>query len=734
MNQLIPNYVHLPHAEPIDQLNLTNSSFNALTRAGIRTVGELIQLVQSDGLQTIPALGRKSISEIKSKLAQVEILDDSEVEANTDAISYRNYVHLSHEDAIEELNLTPRSFNALTRASVQTVAEVLQLVESGGLRNVRGLGRKSISEIKDKLVQIKILNDSEVEPNTTVITAEEEVFLDSESRSLMIQDEILRRVVTWQSQLVSKQLSRGLLHEQAIIANRPIRDWLAQVEKVESNRIYEVLATVLTSSLNVCEEIEFLLSQTPQQYSMDVLLSTCGYEQKTLRQTGVELGISRQRVKQIRSEIKDKITSIISLKARPALLRMQSALLTAADLGLDITCEKWTLHICSSGLVGDWTSQDFVGTDTVQAMIAICNLLASCKISWLKMPLNLHYAVQLAMEGKPDVPAKFPHALETLPDEIKRLIDGHTKNSGGVYVKWLSLETGMELNATKDVLQILGYKSLSGNWFVPKVIANAHQIKHHDVFHRCLRKMFQYCGPLSIDDICSGLRHTLSRKHVVFSKQREFPVPPPDVMDGIVKIHDYKCEDGLYYWDGAYDEKLNAGETVIMNSLEQIGPVLHHNELSQAFLGSALSFPLLHATLNYSPLFDKIDRGLYRLRGSKVTYEDIERAEAAGEPRSLRPEVEYDIDGNIIVSVTLSTIAVASGTIFCGKFPNLSGDWHCYVHGQEVGELNATETEFRSLKKPLELLNCQPGNRLKFIFNTWERTITIENEGMDAEN
>ena len=86
------------------------------------------------------------------------------------------------------------------------------------------------------------------------------------------------------------------------------------------------------------------------------------------------------------------------------------------------------------------------------------------------------------------------------------------------------------------------------------------------------------------------------------------------------------------------------------------------------------------------------------------------------------------------MSVTLSAIAVSSGTIFCQRFPNLSGaDWECYVGSERAGELSAVENEFRHLKKPFELLNCQPGERVKFTFNTWERTVTIEKEGLDAK-
>ena len=809
MNQLFPNYIYLSPEDSIEQLNLTNRSFNALARADIRTVGEVLQIAESGTLRTIPGIGRKSVVELKNKLAQVKILNDSEDKADAEVISNQDDVFLSREDPIGQLDLTVRSFNALTRAGIRTVGEVLQLIESNGLQTLRGLGRKSISQIKDELAQVKILGDSKMEVNIDVIPIQNSLFLsredpirelnvsshsfnvltragiqtvgevvqliesvrlqtirelgtkcileitailtqvkilngdeveswlssdvwsqlilrivnDAEVESITKKGDIPKRVVREQLQLVHKQLLRKLLHEDAIVAAKPIKDWLVE----ENERVYEVLATILGSSLNICEEIEFLLNSIPIQYRMTILLSMYGFETKTLAKTGEELDLSRERVRQIRNELKDKVASIINLKTKPDLLRMQSALFIARDLGLDITYEQWAQRIRSSGLVGDWISQEFVDTDPLEVMIAICNLLADCKIRWLQMPENLQHVVQLATIGKPNVSAKISHVHDALSSKVKRLINRHTRFSGAVYDKWLSQEIDIELKEIKDMLEGLEYRELSKGWFVPKIPRDPHRISKHDVFHHGLRKMFQYCGPLDIDDICAGLRHVLSRTR--------FPVPPPDVMDEIIRICDYICEDELYYWDGTYDEHLNEGEIIIMNCSERTGPVFHHVELIQAFIESNLSFPSLHGTLKRTPLFHTIEFGLYKLRGREVTYQDIERAQAAGERQSLRPEVKYDMEGNIIVSVTLSTIAVGSGTIFCERFPDLSGeDWECYVHGERAGELSAVENEFRRLKKPFELLNCQQGERLKFIFNTWERTVTIEKEEGNAES
>ena len=156
------------------------------------------------------------------------------------------------------------------------------------------------------------------------------------------------------------------------------------------------------------------------------------------------------------------------------------------------------------------------------------------------MPKNLQYAVQLAAEGKPNVPAKMLHVVDTLSDEVRRLINRHTKFSGGVYARWLSQEMEIDLEEVTNILQALGYKVLSKEWFVPP------QISYSDVFHRCLRQMFQYCGQLGIDDICAGIRHRISRSGFsepeylvtqgIVQSRSVFPVPPPDVMAEMLKI------------------------------------------------------------------------------------------------------------------------------------------------------------------------------------------------------
>ncbi len=595
----------LSKEDSIGNLNLSIRSTNALKRSGIKTIGEVIDLVELGLIGTIHGLGKKCILEIDNCLSQLKSGGEAK-KKSLEGTTLR----------IGQLNLSNRSFNGLRNIGVKTVSEVVKLVESGEIQDILGLGSKSISEIKDKLAKIEINDSIEVDTNPDVAS------------SLMNLEGIPDQVISWQLQLVSKQLSMELLHEHANIMDRPLNDWLAEVGTIENYKAYEVLAQILSSSLNISEEIEYLLNLLPGQHYLLVMLLRYGFERKTLGQIGKELEYTRERIRQLDNELKEKLCgevnaiveakSIKNLKGRPTLLRMQSSLLIAGDMGLDMSYHQWAQRIRSSGLVGNWKSENYLGKDVVEVMVAICNLLADQSIRCLQIPLSLQYTLQLVNAGQPYAPAKIQHVHETLPDDIKKLINRHINHSGGVYAIWLSQEIGRELEDTKIILRALGYKMLSKDWFIPRVIKQTPIIPKNHVFHKGLRKMFFYCGPVSIDDVCSGLQQVLSRS--------EFPVPPPDVMQKIIRIYDYKCKGELYYWEGVSDETLSTSETVIMNCVDQIGPVVHRSELVHAFKECNLSVSSLSATLNFSPLFKKIELALYTVRGRSISYHDIERA------------------------------------------------------------------------------------------------------------
>ena len=65
--------------------------------------------------------------------------------------------------SIEDMDLSVRSFNALKRSGISTVNDLVDCISTQNLSHVRNLGKKSINEVKTKLLKLAYENSSEDE-------------------------------------------------------------------------------------------------------------------------------------------------------------------------------------------------------------------------------------------------------------------------------------------------------------------------------------------------------------------------------------------------------------------------------------------------------------------------------------------------------------------------------------------------------------------------------------------
>lgn len=106
--------------------------------------------------------GSISPQKVLSMAAKI-LMDHLEIVAdiNEDVVDMDNIIKESgqekeksdHQMAIEDLDLSVRSYNCLKRAGIQTVDELTQKTEEEMMR-VRNLGKKSLKEVKEKLIEL----------------------------------------------------------------------------------------------------------------------------------------------------------------------------------------------------------------------------------------------------------------------------------------------------------------------------------------------------------------------------------------------------------------------------------------------------------------------------------------------------------------------------------------------------------------------------------------------------
>ena len=227
------------------------------------------------------------------------------------------YVYVSPEDPIEKLGLSTRPLNALRRASIRTIGELVQISKSGHVLDIFNIGKKSLAEIEDSLKYVRFVDVPVDEPDAS-LPDDAPTQASAPVTQIVEVPTISIDVTRWQAWLIEKQISVGLLHEQAKIAGKPIAYWLSVAETGDRHEVYETMASILGASINTCEELAFLFKPIQRQEYITVLLSRYGLDPKTLREVGAELNITRERVRQLGEKLKgiigDEVNSV--LKAR----------------------------------------------------------------------------------------------------------------------------------------------------------------------------------------------------------------------------------------------------------------------------------------------------------------------------------------------------------------------------------------------------------------------------------
>jgi len=628
-------------------------------------------------------------------------------------------------ESIKCLDLSMRTYHLLRRVKIDTVGDLLVAVDNKQVDQIKGIGEKlsreianairtyqivNMEEVQDVLVEIVTLNNGALENNIVL-------------EKLTVIRNAIHEIIDWQKETILKQVKMGTLHKKVLVGRKSL-DELMQIETTNRFQTSKIYSSVL-GTFCITEELAYLTKKCSVR-DLDILIARYGLSPQTYEEIGDTVGVTRERIRQILKQIENRVSDTVndtiekqtSYSSRPILVRMQSALYLGEQQGLSITYDDWANFLIMSGLVGNWKIKDGFSGDSLELFIAICNLLSHVGIRIFSLPENLRYAINLAADEMPDAPAKYLQIVKTLPKKVKKEITRKTRFTGGVQARWLSSEINYGLSQIEDILLALGYIHTEGDWFIPKIVEMQRVLSRFDVLEHSARKMTQYCGPLSVENLCGGIMHTISRTR--------YPVPTPTVMMEILKSRRYTFEDDLFYWAGPIDETLNRGEEIIFDCMKIYGPVLHHAEIAQAFIDSELSFPSIHKTLRISPVIEKIDVGLYKLRGMSVTKGDIERAKNIGDRIPVRLTVNYDKSGKMKVEASLGILVVGTGVLFSDKLPNLAGEWKCVIDETTFDDINVMENEIRRLIKPLEYLQCNVGDRVCFIFDMWTRTVTLE--------
>lgn len=121
------------------------------TRVGQMTnLDRLVFEVETNGVVT-PKEAITQAAEIL--VSHFMVLAGQEVERKSEEVEEVVVVEEGNDILIEEINLSPRTTNALLNNDIKTVSDILKLTD-GELKTLKGFGSKAYDEVKEKLVEL----------------------------------------------------------------------------------------------------------------------------------------------------------------------------------------------------------------------------------------------------------------------------------------------------------------------------------------------------------------------------------------------------------------------------------------------------------------------------------------------------------------------------------------------------------------------------------------------------
>jgi hypothetical protein len=611
--------------------------------------------------------------------------------------------------SIRALNLSVRPYNALKRQGLTTLRDALLVVkqfrESGDIP-VRNLGRKSIAEIEQKIDAYFAQHQAN----------QQSVYADTASKATPQADSsnAPRKTLQDLRTVIANEIHCGRLSKEAVFLGYTLQYWLQHDFSDKSIRWLTYACRSLENALSfetVCEEMISLLDNIPAS-NLEIFVRRSLTERPTLEELGQERKVTRERIRQIEYRTRRRIA--LRLPNSPC-LRIQSAIVAAKEMGVRITHSAWVEQVTKSGLLGRWRpgNSDLSSVTPLDLMLAICSLAeAETASAHFVLPGNLRL-----ITGDESVSAYVVETLRQLPRQTVRDIRKQAKNGGAVYIPLISEELGVSDEETRSLLSHLEYEHVTDDWYMLRARETQIGFDRTWAFVHTVLKMLQFCGPLTIEQICRGARRHASRKG--------HTVAPPDVLSQILTRYHFVIDDGYITWHHDNPSTASASEMVALRVIEQLGPVVSHFELVQAFIDAGLSIPSLSSVLRYSPLFVKVDFGLYKLRGKAVSQGDTERTRLRQPVTDANAEIAFDTSGAIRLKLNLGSIAIASGVIYTTRLPILTGRWAVYVNRAMCGSLTVRDKQIWSLMKPFRLIKAQIGDRVELKFDTWEHVVHV---------
>jgi len=173
-----------------------------------------------------------------------------------------------------------------------------------------------------------------------------------------------------------------------------------------------------------------------------------------------------------------------------------------------------------------------------------------------------------------------------------------------------------------------------------------------------------------------------------------------------------------------YPLYLEGRDKIFVTLIEEMGPIVTFQEICDAFETAQLSRASAVATMQFSPLVQKVGPGLYKLIGRNSSPIDYITAEKRKQRASTNTEYGYTMEGEIIFKINIGSMGLG-GVIPVYGLPNIAGVWKCYVSGNYLADISVNDSFIWRLSSIFKKLGINLKDRIEFRFNVWNKSVSV---------
>ena len=601
--------------------------------------------------------------------------------------------------SVEVLGLSERASKRLRTANISTIQQLANCADSD-LLSINGLGITTVEEIKKKLNSY-LFGPSSASDRKSDITGinkrlVEAPLLESFEHQGRPPDKISVQILglTEQESNELKMFKISTIQELVNCA----KSGFLSIPNLEMTTVEEIkkklnsyLAGLLSNKVPAYEciddEVNELVGYLDDRERF-ILTNRFGIgKHLTLEMIGEQFLITRERVRQIESKMRNKLVNRL---AKSPLLYSTAGIALLKRLDEDTTVDSWRQQLMDIGFLKEEASADL--------LVAISRVTNNSRLALpeeFDQMLETHVSPHILLARKPVL------------NKARRFC----RNCGAIRIVSLTSEKLSEA----DVEQILcsdGFTEVSPGWWMRKI--------GECVPERVARKVITYCGPVSPSNLRQALIRYLSRF--------QFPAPPSEVLvKTLEQTGKFALVDEFLQLTkmAARKRSLTRPESIFVRTVHNEGPIISFESLHAKILGEGFSEASLTSALHYSPIVQKVALGLYTLLGTQYDIGDVERTKSQLTRVSANSSIKPRSDGVIEFETNIGTWMIYGGVLSCGPAASMEGTWTRIVDGVNNGELVVGGGFIRGLSEAVESLDLMPGDRIKIEFNTWTREATI---------